>query len=414
MLKLLTSFLLASLSLAHTAIAQEKTWEAPYVGSSRDVLYLPDANAVYWRYGWRRENTSSLDGFMIKGQFPQARYFSFNVYDDTTKSSVGSFTDFAVKPDADDANSYTLHIVPQGSPVKGSNVLYFPKGLTSVSVILRHYLAQDTIFGNKPLPQISRIAAGSNASTAATASLPVPKVSKEDIKKYVLPMVRSILANPNASVWDLQAAAAADAGSLTLEQLICKQVVASAFNYNRNDSVLHAYNFDTGGVYPNMDNHYLTMPVTRKKDDALIVKFKAPVYAKSAADNASADVRYFSVSQGDDITRNYATLADKELSVQPDGYVYLLIADESAAVKTKAQSLGINFMPWLVNDKMMLVYRNMLPRSGYTKGVNAVPKFEKSKGEASQRGEKFIGAYAPIGKIVTKDALLSMDKIPTF
>ena len=406
MLKTIIFLFITHLTFTHPALAQQSTWEAPYVGSSKDVLYLPDANAVYWRYGWKREDTANQDGYIIQGQFPQARYFSFNVYDDNTKSSVGSVTDYAIKPDANDANRYTLHIVPKGSPVKGANVLYFPKELSGVSIILRHYLAQDTIFGNKPLPEISKLSAGS--VSPAPASLPVPKVSKEDIKKYVLPWVQGILSGRTEGALELQT----DGERLTIEQLICKQVVANAFHYNRNDSVLHAYNFDTGGTYPNLDNHYLTMPVTRNKDNALLIKFKAPVYAQSAANNASADVRYFSVSQGDDITRNYATLADKDLQVQPDGFVYLLIANDNANTRAKAQTLGINFMPWLVGDKMLLVYRNMMPRAGYTKGVNAVPKFDKTKNETLQRGEKFIGEYAPVGKAIAADALMSMEKIP--
>lgn len=412
MLKFLSVTLLFFISHTQWAIAQDTTWEAPYVGSSKDVLYLPDANAVYWRYGWTRKDAASQNGFVIKGQFPEARYFSFNVYDDASKSSVGSFTDYRIKADSDNSSTYTLHIVPQGSPVKGRNVLYFPKHLTQVSVILRHYIAKDNIFGNVPMPEIKRLSADNKTLTAGPASSPVPKISKEDIQKHLLPLLRKVVDNPQASLQKLQSSLGGS--TLTLEQLICRQVVANAFNYNRKDSVLHAYNFDTGGTYPNLDNHYLTMPISKTPGDAVLVKFKAPRYAKAAADNASSDVRYFSISQGDDITHNYQSLADHELTVQPDGFVYLLIADDGAMVKDKAKSLGLNFMPWLVKDQMLLVYRNLVPAARFSQGVHVVPKFDKSKSEASQRGDKFIGDYAPVGKLITHDALLRMEKIPAF
>ena len=76
------------------------------------MLYLPDANAVYWRYGWERME-GDVNGFVVKGQMPNARYFSYNLYDDVTKSSLGSLTDFNIK--FDNTNSYTLYIVPEGT-----------------------------------------------------------------------------------------------------------------------------------------------------------------------------------------------------------------------------------------------------------------------------------------------------------
>lgn len=128
------------------------TWEPPFVGSSKDVLYLPDANAVYWRYGWERDSLSQ-DGFVIKGRFPIARYFSYNLYNDNTKSSIASLADYLIKPD-DNSGNYTIHVVPEGTVINAKNTILFPRTLSNVSIILRHYLPKGNIYGNTSMHKI--------------------------------------------------------------------------------------------------------------------------------------------------------------------------------------------------------------------------------------------------------------------
>ncbi len=406
----LVTIILAFLSI-QSINAQKSTWEKPYIGSQTDVLYLPDANAVYWRYGWERAETDE-NGYVIKGQFPDARYFSFNIYDDTTRSSVGSLTDFNIK--ADDAkNNYTIYIVPEGTSIKEKNVLYFKKDLTKVSVFLRHYLPTANINGNKPLPQIASFDVKSRTTKEAPNSVAVPKISKEDVDKYLIPMFNKFMENPEANMEKVLSQSSGK--SLNIEELIAKQVVENTFRFYKKDSLIHAYNLSAAGTYPNLDNHYLTMPIVRtNKDDVCIVKFKAPNFPKSKNDFLTSDVRYFSLSQGDEMTYNYKTLADYQFIVNPDGYVYVAIGAETASLKAKAKALNINFMPWLVGEKMLLIYRHMLPNPDYKNGTNSVPAMDKSKSPIDQSGDKAIGEYSPIGFFFNKDTFLNSKTIPKF
>jgi hypothetical protein len=378
-MKKIVSVIILIISIQNV-IGQSKTWSDANVGASKDVLYLPDGNAVYWRYGWQRKTTDT-DGIVITGQFPDARYFSYNVYNDVSKSSVGSIADVDIKPDYQD--SYTIYIVPEGTVINKKNVLYFDKTLQNVSVILRHYLAKDNIFGNKSLPTIAYY----------------------DTEKKILkpaPETLSIPSNSNNSELS--------------EEEICKELVAKTFYFNKKDSLQHSFNLNSGGTYPNNDNHYLTMPMIKSnKDDVCIVKFKAPSYPKSKKGYAKSDVRYFSLGQGDEITHNLYTIADFQFITNPDGFIYLLIADGSNdALINKAKSLKMNFMPWLVNEKMLLVYRNMLPNPKFKYGTNSVKKIDKAKPLTNQYGDKFIGNYAPIGFFLNKDVLLNSEAIPKF
>ncbi len=379
MKKYILCVIILVISMQNT-IGQNKTWSDANIGASKDVLYLPDGNAVYWRYGWQR-NTNDMDGLVIRGQFPDARYFSFNVYNDITKSSVGSIADFAIKPD--DQNNYTIYIVPEGTGINKKNVLYYDKTLQNVSVILRHYLAKDNMYGNKPLPTIAYYDVKNNVTKTAQETLDIPSSSNK-------------------------------AG--LSEEDICKELVAKTFYFNQNDSLLHSFNLNAGGTYPNNDNHYLTIPMIKNNaDDVCIVKFKAPGYPRTKKEYAKSDVRYFSVGQGDEFTHNLYTIADFQFITHPDGFIYLLIADgNSAALINKAKSLQMNFMPWLVSEKMLLVYRHMLPNKNFKYGTNSVNKMDKSEPLTNQYGNKFIGNYAPVGFFFNKDVFLNAKTIPDF
>lgn len=389
--------------------SQSLLWESPYIGSSKDVLYLPDANAVYWRYGWERME-GDVNGFVVKGQMPNARYFSYNLYDDVTKSSLGSLTDFNIK--FDNTNSYTLYIVPEGTKIDKENVLFFNKKLTKLSVVLRHYLPQGNIYGNVEMPKISKYDSANGLLTLASESAKVPKFSKEDVEKYLIPMFNKFMENPEENLNKL--IHRTKDKPLNVEELICKQVVSGAFAFFNKDKVIYSFNLNSDGTYPNNDNHYLTMPVVRTNNDVLFIKFKAPIFPKNKDEFSSSDVRYFSISQGDELTYNYKTIADYEFKINSDGYIYLIIGNESDELVEKAKQLNVNFMPWLVNEKMLLIYRNMLPNTNFKNGANAVVKFDKNKPVKDQLASRFIGSFAPTGFLFKYDVFLKFDTIPNF
>lgn len=404
----------------------EETWEPPYVGSDPEVLYLPDAHAVYWRYGWKRKPGDSV-GLKIEGQFPEARYFSYNAYNDGDKMSVGSFADFelipndgAVNPfagavDAGDS-TYTIYILPEGAEGDSGNTLHFPDSLTNVSVILRHYLSEGDRLGGAPMPTVSLFDLETQVTETAPPSVPVPKLTREEVKQYLLPLFKDMAekfeANPEEVIKSLHHRV--DGDSLKINELVCKQVVANAFNFYRKGEVIQSYNFQTEGTYPNKDNLYLVLPVIRESDEVLLVQFQAPPFPKSPQEYPTSGLRYFSLSQGDEITHNFATMIDKDMNVSDDGIIRFLIGDESDALKATAEKIGANFMPWKVHQKMLLVYRHMLPGNGFTNGIDQVPSVDKQKSPEGQEGSAFIGKFAPTGKLISSDEAAALTGFPAF
>lgn len=227
-------------------------------------------------------------GVVIKGEFPDARYFSYNVYNDDTKSSLGSYTDFHLKPDHDAKNpfsgyagagnqkaTYTIFVVPEGTKIKADNVLFFPNSLENVSILLRHYVAHWDIYGNKPLPTLAMINTQTEKISDAPPTVTVPKVSKETITHYLAPLVKHLgqrfLEDPIAILEQVKSRK--ENKKLRLDEIICRQVAAGAFEYFTDKGRLESFNLNPEGTYPNHDNFYLTMPVVRESDDILFVRF---------------------------------------------------------------------------------------------------------------------------------------------
>ncbi len=425
LLRTILIILLTGSSVWNSAVAeQSKTWDPPFDGRDPSVLYLPDSVAIYWRHGWKR-NPGDPNGVRVTGEFPDARYFSFNVYNDDTKMTLGSFSDYDLVPDEGGINpfkgksdsegksSYTIDILPEGAKSDLKNVLNFPDSVQNVSFLLRFYVSEKDQKGNRPLPVISTLNSETGEVTAGAPSAQAPKVSKVEIQKYLLPMFKEMAGkaekNPEAVIEMIHKRQQGD--SLSVKELVCKQVVAPAFRYFQPGGILESYNFNTSGTYPNKDNHYLVIPVIRKNDDVLVVKFRAPQFPASAKDYPTSPVRYFSLSQGDDITYNHGTIIDRDFLIGEDGIARVMIGDDSDALRKKAKQMVYNYMPWKVHEKMLLVYRHMIPRADFANGNDKVPTIDHSKPAEGQRGTKFIGDYAPTGKLIPLQDVLAAEKL---
>jgi len=408
------------------AIAQQDTWEPPYRGDDPTLLYLPDTKATYWRYGWTRK-PGDINGIIITGNMPDVRYFSYNVYDDNTKSTLGSFTDFQIATDNEGINpfsgkggdaqsAYTIHVLPEGTNTDAKNVLYFPDKLTKVSVFLRHYVAQKNIGGGVPLPNIAMYEPVTKTTSIAPASSKIPALSKEEAKTYLIPMFKKMVSqfeqNPEHMIESLQTQFKGD--SLDMKELIASQVIGKAFNLFKLGDTQYSLRLQTAGTYPNQDNYYLALPIIRTKNQALLARFKVPKTPQSRADYPDADVRYFSLSQGDKHSYTLQTIIDVDMKIDSEGFANFIIANDTSKMRSKAKSLGVNFMPWKTGDEMLLIYRHMLPDADFKFGVDKVASYDKSKPAKDQLAVKTIGAYALVGKLVSNDSIVDMKEFPKF
>jgi hypothetical protein len=183
------------------------------------------------------------------------------------------------------------------------------------------------------------------------------------------------------------------------ERLISKVFTMPIFRHFTNPEKISAYNFRTDGNYPNKDNHYIVMPVLYQKKSVLVVRFRAPTHASVLGDTL-ANVRYYSLSQGNEYTNTGVTMHDEQLKISEDGFVYVVLSQDEAAAQAKAKLLGINVMPWLYKDRIVLILRHMLPAPSFKLSTREVPVFDNSRPAKGQEAASVIGDFALVGKFI--------------
>ncbi len=382
--------------------AGAQSWEPPYDGSDSAVLYYPDQNAVYIRYGWENRNTDIL---VIKGKLPKARYYSYNLYNDRTKGTIAAIADFEIKPDHPQGDSYTIYVVPEKLKGQYPNQIIVPDSVVFTSVFLRYYLPENGILADVPLPVLNW--KQGDLLQPVSPSLPIPaknsneaqaleKIIRADPKR-ITKKERQVLTSPTASKDEK-------------ERIIAKLMTVPIFRQAADPNLLGAFNYNSSGNYPNKDNHYIVMPVNLDSKKLLVVRFKAPTHATVLGD-VSKEVRYYSLSQGNEYTNTSLTMHDDQLRVSPDGFVYVVVAKEDEDVKSKARSMGINFMPLLYKERIVLILRHMLPSPTFTSSTREVPVFDNRKSPAEQAAHKSIGGFALIGKLYKRNDWNSMANV---
>jgi len=371
--------------------AQETVWEKPFIGSDPTLLFYPDQNAVYVRYAWVNRPNLVVE---IKGNLPEARYFSFNTYNDYTKSSIAALADHQILPDAADPTRYTIYISTIAAHGNRPNTITVPDTVKVVSVFLRYYLPRSNPYGNVPLPSIQMKENGIDIATLP--SVAPPALSGTDIEN----LKATIADQPKLlSMSEKQQLASSSVPAGQKERLISKVFTMPIFRHFTNPEKISAYNFRTDGNYPNKDNHYIVMPVLYQKKSVLVVRFRAPTHASVLGDTL-ANVRYYSLSQGNEYTNTGLTMHDEQLKISEDGFVYVVLSQDEAAAQAKAKLLGINVMPWLYKDRIVLILRHMLPAPSFKLSTREVPVFDNSRPAKGQEAASVIGDFALVGKFI--------------
>lgn len=356
---------------------EEQPWgenEHWYVlhGSDSATPNFPDYYANYFVYNFDRSQIRDV-GIHIEGFFGDARYLSYNVYDFGTGLGHSTRIDRNMEPNAcsnnpfrtggdasKDERRYTLFVAPQSMslPAGTPNVLRFPDAVDTVSIFFRYYVPLGDAGGGQPLPYLSAF-----TEKQSLVSLP-PQIARnfED----------------------------------GIEELIAK---VEDFLQVQIDSQLRFYNVNAEGMFTNLDAGYLATPITVQSDEVYLFKFRAPGYARNPADFASADLRYWSINIGDGRTHIRAALKDEDITINAQGWAEFVLAYDTPANRQRAA--GRNFLPIRVEpgEPLGIIYRQLLPRSGFAGNVRQVPVLDGSEpvNVLLQDARYYIGDYAPRG-----------------
>ncbi|MBT7242166.1 MAG: hypothetical protein HN879_01950, partial [Flavobacteriaceae bacterium] len=309
-------------------------WEGPFMGTDDTVAYIPDYYAVYYYFVVKELQDIYIQ---INGEYGNARYMSYNIYDASTLSNTGdgSILDNEINPYCDSYNpystvdngnstNYNVNIVSNSLGIE--NELMFPQDIDSLVVMLRYYVPED--------------------SNGEIAGVELPSiVGKKTDMSGEIDLNFAQIQNP-------------DTGPLAAKLTIMAEVVSTL-----TDSI-GFWKLDSSGLLANKDNEYLIGPAICSEDQLAIIKFKPPTYNTANDITQSKDVRYWSLNIGDRQTFTYNGIKDEDAIIADDGWCYIVFGRPNNEVESKCAIRNYNYVEWNVpSDIGVIIYRNMLGNS---------------------------------------------------
>ena len=376
-------------------------WTA-HIGRDTTVGILPDKYANYFTYTLARTNTDM--GFKISGEFPDTRYFSFNVYSLGDNTTQGSLVDYQIQTDSGKPNPFlahkdsvetgkrfTVYIVPKKHENKRlPNILSFADDVKILLMVIRLYDYNQDDFGGVEYPTVQAFSMESDDEQIAQdpTRLPMGLDLRTIVRNVSLPgMVKRL--------------------GLLFETENTVQLDGPKKNGQYYSLPFHA--IDTKGYIENNDNRYLLAGITKKESEVFVFRFKAPSYTTGPENINQTDVRYWSFNLGNAATYNFNALKDEDAILDEQGYVNIILGDKDAAIEQRVQELGYNFLEWNMNwKKGFILFRHMLANPNFEAQIDKVPPIKEGLSDfTALEGQKYMGDYAPQGIRMSKTAFLN-------
>lgn len=376
-------------------------WES-YIGRDTTVGILPDEYANYFTYTLAR--TSDDIGFRIKGEFPDTRYFSFNVYSLGDNATQGSLVDYQIQTDSGLPNpfvadrdsvevgkNFTVHIVP--SKLNNGdllNTLPFRDDVKLLLMVIRLYDYNIDDFGGVEFPTVEAftIDDSNDKEELKPAPLPRPLNLRWIVRRRSLPE----MVNRLSLLYETENTVSLDGPDASQEYFSIP---------------FHA--IDTKGYIENNDNRYLLSAITKAEDEVYVFRFRAPSYTTGPNDINQTDVRYWSFNLGNSETYNFNALKDEDALLDEGGYVNIVLANKDIELEQRVEALGYNFLEWNMPwKKGLILFRHMLAAESFEAQIDRVPPINVEMDDfTSTEAQHYLGDYAPKGIRMSKSDFMS-------
>lgn len=414
--------LLASLAYPTdaTAASADRTCELAlgYNDPSIRNVGFPDQAAGYWVATY-----AALPGtrMRVEGEFPHARYISFNSYDAAGRP-IDSLNDAALVPEPGSTNpflagadrtaaerSYTATVEFTRQPAQRErNTLYAGEGQDGApnlagTLLYRLYLPDEGTddLGGVGLPRLTLETAGGGDQPVELVDcrdLTFPRAGLTDEIAATEAPVRTGLTWPgyDPPVWrrfvNLPMAYAdlardnPHADRTPLGQILGRLPIASAGG--------------SGGFFSNRDNDYIYTTVSRNWGDVLVLEGRAPTYpdTRGGAPSvpAQTQLRYFSLCHNEiAATRWISCVSDDEIAVDARGNYRIAISTSAKRPANARAECGVTWLPWGPSEEGVVIMRHMLPDAGFGSAIQRIPR-ETTAEEIAE----ILGPYYPAGRYV--------------
>jgi hypothetical protein len=370
-------------------------WEI-YPGNESTSLALPDYYSIYLAYTYDitlHPNTR----LRITGDFPSARYMSFNIYATRSGTSLAALTDYQLKTDARNVNPFVA-----GSDQRATNRRYVVNVEPQTDESAAEQASSDSAITENLLTY----------NPKALNVAPFPEALLTVVIRYYVPVgLHGNAEPPRVEVLSMEGSKPLDPQpksyptNMAVNEPIFRYRLAPIFESVDGDG-LRFYHSEGKGQFNNADNLYLISAVdgVDGENNVVILRVVPPTFPRDNKDFDKTDVRYWSINQGNPDTSTPVGIRDGMLRPAKDGFIYLVMGGKS--VELKATEGGYNYMPWLADkERAVIIYRNMLTNPQYRGSIMRVPQLPEAPWDKQQlaayEASLHIGDYAPAGKKVT-------------
>lgn len=327
--------------------------------STTNVLAV-DTNAVYWGGTY-----AALPGtrIRIEGQYPHARYFSFNLYDPAARP-IGAIADFQLAPDPG-GGSYTAFIEVGPAPAQpAANTLYTAdsRGGTFLYRVYVPDRGRDAK-GGVPLPKVSLERAGSQGEAPG---LPVCSELQAPYAWQLNDLVADGPAAPDPTS-DGKGFPGREPPRWRLFESFCSSAVDIMLD-NEDGESFHPQAAgrcgDGPGFFSNRDIAYVFTGTSRVFGEVLTIRAKAP---------PRRALRYWSFCQYEPASqRVIACRRDSQVRVGRRGFFRIVVSTPQSRPRNARRACGVTWMPWGPQTQGLLIYRHLLPRRSFRRAIQNV------------------------------------------
>lgn len=373
------SGLLALACSAHSELAlgqlSQCAWPIEFSPEGYGNVVAPDDQARYWLMPF----DTHYDTMKIEGSYPNARYFSFAVYNGDASgrpiSVAGHKYDAIITPEADSVSakpnansstrpandSYTLCITRSGAQCTNTiNVTDQAPYKNQASVVLRIYAptaekapSGQALMGGRPLPKVTLLGAGGSQAVEACPLSKDAPTQPDPTTHYTydksvnkLQDIRTLLDAFFPASFDIY--------------------TPSDYYEKSEDRLWFAPPKEPPiPLLPNPDNKYIaTQPGPYQPGRIIVIHGKAPSFPGAPAPSRgsrSPDVRYWSLCNNDlALPVSAVRCVDDQAAVIQGGYYTLVVSDDLRRPNWLQPS--VNWLPWGDTQYPKLIFfRNLIP-----------------------------------------------------
>jgi len=367
-------------------------------------ILIPDSGLVYWLTQFKLPAGARLE---LQGQYPHARYLSFNSYNPTGQP-VDALNDQQIEPDAGSANpylpgasrqvakrDYTVKIetralqagVRVDNSTRPRNTLYVPTDDPLFQLWMRVYVPDQgrDAKGGVALPKpVLTLADGSKLEGESLCRAIVVKEGAVKDFKATPEGMRHVFAVPGAKApfHPAQPAPVPWFAFFNPQLTLGNYLVNTPYEPVRN----HMDTTRRAGFYSTLDNVYMSASVDNRYGDVLVMRGQAPRTPRTqkgaATMDANVDLRYWSVCKYRSVADGAvdSCIYDEQAPVDGAGRTTIVVSTPAARPSNARTECGVAWMDWGVGDGIgnphggFVVLRHMLPAPSFKNSLWATQK----------------------------------------